>query len=59
MVEIYATSLHFCPCEVTKDGFGCVVALPEGTNLLLDEEKTDLQLFKKNKWPISHVENAR
>lgn len=58
VVEIYAASLHFWPCEVTEGGFGCVVALPKGTNLLLEEEKEDLLLFKKNKWLISHVENA-
>lgn len=28
MVEIYASSLHFCPCEVETSGFGCVVGLP-------------------------------
>lgn len=57
MVEVYSTSLHFCPCEVQKEGFGCVVALPKGTNTDL-EEKTDSLLFRKNKWIISHNDNA-
>lgn len=26
-IEVYATTLHFCPCEVESKGFGCVVAL--------------------------------
>ncbi len=31
-VEVYATTLHYAPCEVTKDGFYCIVILPRGTN---------------------------
>lgn len=57
MVEVYATSLHFCPCEVDKKGFGCVVALPKGTNLPLEETVSNPLLFRKNKWLIAHEEN--
>ena len=57
-IEVYATSLHFCPCEVEKSGFGCVVALPRGTNLPLERAHNDPFLFRKNKWIIAHVENA-
>lgn len=57
MVEIYATTLHFCPCEVDEKGFGCVVALPLGTNIPLDEPSADPLLFRKNKWLIAHVDN--
>ena len=57
MVEIYATSLHFCPCEVSKNGFGCVVGLPTGTNTDLTVKKEDPMLFRKNKWIIAHVDN--
>lgn len=56
MVEIYATSLHFCPC-MTGDGFGCVVALPQGTNLPLEHPSADPLLFRKNKWIIAHNDN--
>ena len=56
-VEVYATSMHFSPCEVEKSGFGCVVALPKGTNVPLDEAPADPYLFRKNKWLIAHVEN--
>ena len=56
-VEIYATSLHFCPCQVEEKGFGCVVALPAGTNLPLEEPAEDPLLFRKNKWLIAHEEN--
>ncbi len=57
--EIYATSLHFCPCEITKEGFGCVVALPKGTNRDLEIKTDDPLLFRKNKWIIAHVENKK
>ena len=57
-IEVYATSLHFCPCEVEKSGFGCVVALPRGTNLPLERAHNDPFLFRKNKWIIAHVKNA-
>lgn len=56
-VEIYATTLHFCPCEVTKDGFGCVVGLPAGTNTDLTITEKEPTLFRKNKWVVAHVEN--
>lgn len=57
VLEAYATTLHFCPCEVSKDGFGWVVGLPAGTNTNLTVEKTDPMLFRKNKWIIAHVDN--
>ena len=56
-VEVYATSLHFCPCQVGDDGFSCVVVLPKDTNTLLDRPSSDRLLFKKNKWIICHDEN--
>ena len=58
VLEVYATTLHFCPCEVSADGFGCVVGLLKNTNLPHDTEREDKLMFRKNKWLISHVENA-
>lgn len=58
VAEVYATSTHFCPCQVEENGFGCVVALPRGTNTPLDTVSEDPLLFRKNKWIISHEENA-
>lgn len=55
--EIYATTLHFCPCEVGNGGFGCVVGLPLDTNKPLDNAALDSLLFRKNKWLIAHNEN--
>lgn len=57
VLEVYATTLHFCPCEIEHNGFGCVVALPSGTNVPLETEIEDKLLFRKNKWLIAHVDN--
>ena len=57
VVEVYSTSLHFCPCEVSKDGFGCVVGLPKDTNTDLTVSTHNPLLFRKNKWIICHVDN--
>lgn len=56
-VEIFSTSLHFCPCQVSDDGFSCVVVLAKDTNTLLDNQAEDKLLFKKNKWIICHDKN--
>lgn len=58
MLETYATTLHFCPCEVQSEGFGWIVALPLGTNTPLDTPCSDKYLTKKNKWQIAHYNNA-
>lgn len=57
VIEVYSTTLHFCPCQVTKDGFNCVVILPLGTNVPLEENHADPYLFRKNKWLFAHVDN--
>lgn len=56
-VEVYSTTLHFCPCEVEKDGFGCVVALPLDTNTELTRQVKNPLIFARNKWLISHPDN--
>lgn len=58
VIEVYATTLHFCPCQVSDDGFGCVVGLPKGTNLPLDTPASDPTLFRKNKWLLAHESNT-
>lgn len=55
--EVFATTLHFCPCETEKSGFGCVVGLPLSTNTQLDNVFENPLLFRKNKWIIAHEEN--
>lgn len=58
VAEIYADTLHFCPCEVSADGFGCVVGLAAGTNTPLDGKPGDPLLFRKSKWLLAHEDNA-
>ena len=58
-VEVYATSLHFTPCQAQEGGFGCVVALPEGTNTALVAPTADKLLTNKNKWLICHEKNEK
>lgn len=57
VIEVYATSLHFCPCQVAEGGFGCVVALPAGTNTPLEQPTEDPLLFRRNKWIVAHRDN--
>ncbi|MCL2318856.1 MAG: DUF4867 family protein [Treponema sp.] len=53
-VEVYATTLHYAPCEV-KGSFNCIIVLPRGTNLPLAKgEKPAPWLFSKNKWLLAH-----
>ncbi len=58
VVEVYATTLHFCPCEV-ENGFSCIVVLPRNTNKPLNDgiEQKDELLFAKNKWLFAHEDN--
>lgn len=57
MVEVFADTLHFCPCEVTKNGFSCIVGLQRGTNHPLEDRKQGL-LWAKNKWLLAHKANT-
>ena len=62
VIEVYATTLHFCPCEVTPDGFRCIVILPHGTNHPLKSPRPaggdGRLLWAKDKWLITHPDNA-
>lgn len=58
IIEVYATTLHYAPCNANADGFKCVVVLPKDTNLPLENKikkaDEDTLLFAKNKWLIGH-----
>lgn len=56
-IEVYATSLHYCPCQVSDNGFRCVVALPRDTNTALETRMKDKKITAENKWLIAHVDN--
>ena len=59
-IEVYATTLHFAPCNAGEP-FRCVVVLPRGTNGKLTTQiprdgETRL-LAAVNKWLIAHPES--
>ena len=58
-LEAYATSLHYCACQVSDEGFGCYIGLPKGTNTSLEEKTENALLVAKNKWLIAHTENTQ
>ena len=57
LIEVYSTSLHFCPCQVEEGGFRCLVGLTKETNTPFTEKPADPLLFARNKWLIAHEEN--
>ncbi len=61
-VEVFATSLHYAPCDGVKgEGFKVLVVLPKGTNgpkpeiTPLNEE--DRLLWACNKWLLAHPDS--
>ncbi len=57
IIEIYGSTLHFCPCQVNKSGFRSIVILPKGTNAPLNKNEMKGLLFRQNKWLICHEKN--
>ena len=60
-VEVFATTLHYAPCNVDDNGFKVVVVLPKGTNYPLankHEGGEDALLAATNKWLIGHAEGG-
>jgi len=62
LVEVYATTLHYAPCQVSDAGFKVLVALPWGTNgpaPQLDVAGGDGKLlWANNKWLLAHPSSA-
>ena len=56
-IEVYADTLHYCPCQVEDSGFNCVVVLPKDTNTNLRNKPANPLLFRKNKWIFCHEGN--
>lgn len=60
-VELYATTLHYAPCNAKEDGFKVVVVLTKGTNTDLEvahKDGEDKLITAKNKWLIGHAEGG-
>lgn len=60
VIEVYATTLHYAPCNVNGQKFRAAVILPKGTNTEAPKSqnntKEDKLLFARNKWLIAHEE---
>ncbi|WP_288886598.1 DUF4867 family protein [uncultured Eubacterium sp.] len=58
VVEVYATSLHYAPCQVEDGGFRVAVILPRETNTDYRPAKVvdfeDKLLWARNKWLLAH-----
>ena len=61
-VELYATTLHYAPCSLVKDGFQVAIVLAKGTNEEAPKVTGDLGedrlLAARNKWLIAHKESG-
>ena len=67
-VEVYATTLHYAPCDVDNKGFKVAVILPKGTNYPLKTAhikvadgkapSEDALITAVNKWLIGHAEGG-
>ena len=61
-VEVYATTLHYAPCNAEKDGcFRVAVVLPRGTNTdkpaFAPVSEEDKWMTARNKWLLAHPES--
>ena len=61
-VEIYATTLHYAPCQVPgEDGFRVAVVLPKGTNtekpVFEAKSEEDRWMTARNKWLLAHPDS--
>lgn len=60
-VEVYATTLHYAPCNADANGFRVCVILPKGTNYPLEASHNggeDKLITATNKWLIGHPEGG-
>ena len=61
-VEVYATSLHYAPCQLSDAGFRVAVVLPKGTNTAKPDYTPqcdeDTWLTARNKWLLAHPESS-
>lgn len=63
VVEVYATSLHYAPCQADKaEGFKVAIVLPRGTNTEKPQYEADFEeekwLTACNKWLLAHAESS-
>lgn len=60
-VELYATTLHYAPLNVSEDGYRMICVLPRGTNgVKVDfavQNEEDKMCLGVNKWLLSHKDS--
>lgn len=61
-VEVYGTTLHYAPCQLTADGFRVAVVLPKGTNtekpVFEPGNEEDAWMTARNKWLLVHPDSS-
>lgn len=61
-VELFATTMHYAPCNLDSAGFRVMVVLPKGTNLDRPDFKPicdeDRWLTACNKWLLAHESSS-
>ena len=61
-VEVYATTLHYAPCQVSEAGFRVAVILPKGTNTAKPDftpvSAEDGWMTARNKWLLAHPDSS-
>lgn len=62
VVEVYGTTLHYAPCNLSEEGFQVAIILPKGTNTDMPELSgkfpEDRLMTARNKWLIAHEESG-
>lgn len=62
VAELYATTLHYAPCNLKEEGFRVVIILPKGTNteppVLTGKSAEEKLMTARNKWLIAHEESG-
>lgn len=70
LLEVYATTLHYTPCQVDAGGFKVLVVLPRGTNVKFDAaakgeiaesagQADSALLWSANKYQLVHEESPK
>lgn len=62
VVEVYATSLHYAPCQTEDAGFRVAIVLPRNTNTDIERGEPrnleDKMLWARNKWLLAHPDSS-
>ncbi|EFN4364121.1 DUF4867 family protein [Escherichia coli] len=54
VIELYSTTLHYCPMSINAQPFSAAIILLDGTNEDIDGKNKPTILSKRNTWFIAH-----